>query len=81
MKNSGFELEVRFNKVLNNGMRFWTNANYTYAHNEIILKDDPALIPSYRKAQGYSQGYTQEEPKQNNNDDNVVDADFEVVDD
>ena len=56
MKNSGFELEVRFNKVLNNGMRFWTNANYTYAHNEIILKDDPALIPSYRKAQGYSQG-------------------------
>jgi TonB-linked SusC/RagA family outer membrane protein len=56
MKNYGFEIEVRFNKVLNNGMRFWTNANYTYAHNEIILKDDPALIPSYRKAQGYSQG-------------------------
>ena len=56
MKNSGFEIELRFNQVLNNGMRFWTNANYTYAHNEIILKDDPALIPSYRKAQGYSQG-------------------------
>jgi hypothetical protein len=37
-------------------MRFWVNANYTYAHNEIILKDDPELIPSYRKAQGYSQG-------------------------
>ena len=56
MKNSGFEIELRFNKVLNNGMRLWTNANYTYAHNEIVLKDDPALIPSYRKAQGYSQG-------------------------
>ena len=56
IKNSGFELEVRFNKVLNNSMRFWVNANYTYAHNEIILKDDPELIPSYRKAQGYSQG-------------------------
>lgn len=56
MKNHGFEIEVRFNKVLNNGMRFWTNANYTYAHNEIKVKDDPALIPSYRKAQGYSQG-------------------------
>ena len=56
IKNSGFELEVRFNKVLNNGMRFWVNANYTYAHNEIKLKDDPALIPAYRKAQGYSQG-------------------------
>ena len=56
MKNSGFEFELRFNKVLNNGMRFWMNANYTYAHNEIKLKDDPALFPAYRKAQGYSQG-------------------------
>jgi len=56
IKNVGFEVELRFNKVLNNGMRFWANTNYTYAHNKIILKDDPALIPSYRKAQGYSQG-------------------------
>ena len=56
MKNSGFEFEIRFNKVLKNGMRFWANCNYTYAHNTIILKDDPKLIPSYRKAEGYSQG-------------------------
>ena len=56
IKNTGFEIEVRFNKVLRNGMRFWANTNYTYAHNVIKLKDDPALIPNYRKAQGYSQG-------------------------
>ena len=56
MKNYGFEIELRFNKVLGNGMRFWANANYTHAHNEIIEKDDPALIPDYRKAKGYSQG-------------------------
>ena len=56
IKNSGFELEVRFNKVLKNGMRFWANANYTYAHNVIKIKDDPELLPSYRRAQGYSQG-------------------------
>ena len=56
IKNSGFEFELRFNKVLKNGMRFWANANYTYAHNTILEKDDPQLIPSYRKAQGYSQG-------------------------
>ena len=56
IKNSGFEFEVRFNKVLKNGMRFWANANYTYAHNTIKVKDDPALLPSYRRAQGYSQG-------------------------
>ena len=56
IKNTGFEFEVRFNKVLKNGMRFWANANYTYAHNTIKIKDDPALLPSYRRAQGYSQG-------------------------
>ena len=56
MKNSGFEFELRFNKVLTNGMRFWANTNYTYAKNKIILKDDPALFPNYRKTQGYSQG-------------------------
>ena len=56
IKNHGFELELRFNKVLKNGMRFWANTNYTYVHNVIKLKDDPKLIPSYRKAEGYSQG-------------------------
>ena len=56
IRNSGFEVELRFNKVLKNGMRFWVNANYTYAHNTIIEKDDPELIPSYRKSEGYSQG-------------------------
>ena len=56
IRNTGFEFELRFNKVLKNGMRFWANTNYTYAHNVIKLKDDPSLIPSYRKAEGYSQG-------------------------
>ncbi len=60
IKNYGFELELRFNKVLENGMRFWANGNYTYAHNDIILKDDPELIPSYRKDKGYSQGQYRE---------------------
>lgn len=56
IRNQGFEFEVRFNKVLNNGMRFWTNANYTFARNKILLKDDPKLYPSYRKFEGYAQG-------------------------
>ena len=60
IKNYGFELELRFNKVLENGMRFWANTNYTYAHNDIIRKDDPRLIPSYRKAEGYSEGQYRE---------------------
>lgn len=56
IKNVGFEVELRFNKVLANGMRFWANTNYTFAKNKIIRKDDPELIPSYRKAQGYANG-------------------------
>ena len=44
IKNTGFEFEVRFNKVLKNGMRFWANANYTYAHNVIKEKDDSQVL-------------------------------------
>ena len=95
IKNTGFEFEVRFNKVLKNGLRFWANANYTYAHNVIKLKDDPALIPSYRKAQGYSQGQyvtfidngfigTYDElysaPEFQSNDDQVLIGDHYIVD-
>ena len=95
MKNYGFEFEVRFNKVLKNGMRFWANANYTYAHNEIIKKDDPALIPSYRKKEGYSQGqyvsyidngfigsYDElySTPERDANDDKVLIGDHYIVD-
>ena len=95
MKNYGFEFEVRFNKVLKNGMRFWANANYTYAHNEIIRKDDPRLIPSYRKKQGYSQGqwttfidngfigsYDElySSPERQSNDDQVLIGDHYIVD-
>ncbi len=95
IKNMGFEFEVRFNKVLKNGMRFWANANYTYAHNVIKLKDDPALIPKYRKAQGYSQGQvwsyidngfigTYDElysvPKRQSNDESVIIGDHYIVD-
>lgn len=56
MMNYGFEVELRINKTFGNGLHAWANTNYTYAHNEIKLKDDPKLIPSYRKAAGYSQG-------------------------
>ncbi|MBO4589945.1 MAG: TonB-dependent receptor [Bacteroidaceae bacterium] len=95
IRNTGFELELRFNKVIANGMRFWTYANYTHAHNVIILKDDPELIPAYRKAQGYSQGQyvsfidngfigTYDElysaPERDANDEHVLIGDHYIVD-
>lgn len=95
IRNQGFEFEIRFNKVLNNGMRFWTNANYTFARNKILLKDDPKLYPSYRKFEGYSQGqyksyidngfitnYDQlySSPERDNNDEGVLIGDHYIVD-
>lgn len=52
----GFEFELRFNKVLNNGLRLWANMNMTHAENEVIERDDPALLPDYQKQAGYSIG-------------------------
>ena len=51
---NGYELEIRFNKVLNNKMRFWANMSMTHAKNEIKVKDDPEMYPSYRKQAGYA---------------------------
>ena len=55
-ETSGYELEVRLNKKLANGIRLWVNFNMTHAKNKIIVKDDPALYPAYRKQAGYSIG-------------------------
>ena len=51
---NGYEIEVRFNKVFANKMRLWANLSMTHAENNIKVKDDPALYPSYRKEAGYS---------------------------
>ncbi len=53
-KTSGYELELRLNKIFNNGLRLWMNANMTHAKNEVIERDDPALLPDYQKQAGYS---------------------------
>lgn len=52
----GFEVELRVNKVLSNGMRLWADMNMTHAQNEIIERDDPALLPDYQKQAGYNIG-------------------------
>lgn len=58
VKTHGYELELRFNKVLENQMRFWGNFSMTHAKNEIIKHDDPALAPAYQKDAGFSIGQT-----------------------
>ena len=56
VKTHGYELEVRFNKVFANKMRLWANMSMTHATNEVIMRDDPSLLPSYRKQEGYAIG-------------------------
>lgn len=56
--NKGFELEVRLNKQLANGLRLWANVNYTHAENEVVKMDDASLLAKYRKQAGYAIGQT-----------------------
>ncbi len=56
VKSSGYELEMRVNKVLHNGMRLWGNFNMTHAKSKIVEYDDPALMPDYQKSTGYAIG-------------------------
>lgn len=58
VESSGFEVELRVNKVLPNQLRLWANMNMTHAKNKILIKSDPELLPAYQKQAGYSIGQT-----------------------
>lgn len=58
VSTNGYEIEVRFNKVLANKMRIWANLSMTHAENKVKVKDDQPLLPEYRKAAGYPIGQT-----------------------
>jgi hypothetical protein len=53
---NGYEIELKFNKMLTKEMRLWANASMTHAKDKIIDADDPALYPDYRKKAGYANG-------------------------
>lgn len=54
VNTKGYEIELRLNKVLANGMRLWSNMSMTHAENEIIIKDDAPLLPNYQKQAGFA---------------------------
>ena len=56
VKSKGFELELRLNKVLANGIRLWANTSMTHAINTIQFRDDPELRPKYLKQAGHTLG-------------------------
>lgn len=54
IRTTGYELELRVNKMFANGLRLWGNFNMTHARNKVLVKDDQALRPAYQKAAGHS---------------------------
>ena len=58
VRTTGYELELRFNKILNNDIRLWANLNMTHSKDVILERDDPALLPEYQKKAGKAIGQT-----------------------
>ena len=94
-KTRGYEFEIRFNKLLANQMHIWANLSMTHALNEIEVKDDSPLLPSYKKAAGYAIGQTHAfidkgmmqtyddifgSPKHDSNDNQKLPGDYYIVD-
>ncbi len=58
VRTTGYEWEVKLNKVFANGLRLWGNFNMTHAKNKVLIKDDPQLAPSNLREAGYSMNQT-----------------------
>jgi TonB-linked SusC/RagA family outer membrane protein len=52
----GYEIELGFNKRWENSFRIWTKIAMTRAKDKIIFSEDPELLPSYLKREGYQIG-------------------------
>lgn len=49
VQSRGYEIDVRFNKRINNNLTTWANINYTHAKNKVIDADVAELLPLYSK--------------------------------
>lgn len=56
VRGQGYELELNFNHRFASGLRLWANTNMTHAVNEVLFRDDPELLPVYRKQAGWQLG-------------------------
>jgi TonB-linked SusC/RagA family outer membrane protein len=54
----GYEFQIAYQKAYASGFNFLVGASYARAENEIIEKEDPALLPFYQKQAGYPIGQT-----------------------
>ncbi|WP_243349206.1 SusC/RagA family TonB-linked outer membrane protein [Parabacteroides sp. FAFU027] len=55
-QNKGFEFEVKYNNKIGEDFDYWVKANYSYAKNKVVAKDEPANKISWQKEEGQSIG-------------------------
>lgn len=55
----GYEAEVKFNHKLGN-VFLWSNFSMTHTKNKVIKRDDPPILPYYRRSEGYSIGQSRQ---------------------
>ncbi|MCE5345421.1 MAG: TonB-dependent receptor [Bacteroidales bacterium] len=58
VKARGYEVELQFDKSTTNGFHYWSALAISHTTNKILKKDDPVLLDSYLKEEGYLAGQT-----------------------
>ena len=56
VKSKGYEVTLKLNHRLENGLNLWADFAMTHAVNEVIFQDDPELLFDYQKDEGYAIG-------------------------
>jgi len=56
-ESHGYELSLNLQNQYKE-VKYWASINYTYAKDEVIYQEDPALLSAYQKAQGFQIGQT-----------------------
>ncbi|MVZ60645.1 SusC/RagA family TonB-linked outer membrane protein [Sphingobacterium humi] len=53
VKNMGVDFSLSYKKMLNDNLSMSFTGNFTYAHNEVVDKDEPQLLYTYTSAIGH----------------------------
>ena len=56
VKSKGYEIELKLNKSTSYDLHYWATLSFTHTANKVLEKDDPALLASYLKSEGYPIG-------------------------
>lgn len=56
-KSKGYELSLNLQNQ-HRDLHYWANVSHTYAIDEVVFMEDPALLPAYQKNEGYQIGQT-----------------------